>query len=37
MSLKKEEFYTPEDFLIGRRINIFGRECMIYDVDAQTR
>lgn len=37
MSLKKEEYYTPEDLLIGNRINIFGRDCMIYDVDAATR
>lgn len=37
MSLKKEEYYTPEDLVIGARINIFGRECMIYDVDAATR
>jgi len=37
MSLKKEEFYTPEDLLIGNRVTIFGRECMIYDVDATTK
>jgi hypothetical protein len=37
MSLKKEEFYTPEDLLIGNRVNIFGRECLIYDVDATTK
>lgn len=37
MSLKKEEFYTPEDLLIGNRVNIFGRECLIYDVDAATK
>lgn len=37
MSLKKEEYYTPEDLLIGRKINIFGRECMIYDCDDATR
>lgn len=37
MSLKKEEYYSPEDLLIGNRINIFGRECMIYDCDDATR
>jgi hypothetical protein len=33
MSLKKEEYYSPEDLLIGTRINIFGREVLIYDCD----
>lgn len=37
MSLKKEEYYTPEDLLIGRRLNIFGRDCMVYDCDAATK
>lgn len=37
MSLKKEEYYGPEDLTIGARINIFGRDCMIYDCDAATR
>lgn len=37
MSLKKEEYYAPEDLLIGNRVNIFGRDCMIYDCDAATR
>lgn len=37
MSLKKEEFYGPEDFLIGNRVNVFGRDCLIYDCDAATR
>lgn len=36
MSLKKEEFYGPEDLLIGQRMNIFGRDCLIYDADAYT-
>lgn len=37
MSLKKEEFYTPTDLLIGVKVNIYGRSCLIYDVDDQTR
>jgi hypothetical protein len=37
MSLKKEEFYTPEDLLIGKRCNIFGRDCLIYDCDDFTK
>lgn len=37
MSLRKEEFYGPTDLLIGQRITIYGRDCLIYDVDAFTR
>ena len=37
MSLKKEEYYQPEELLIGQRINVFGRDCFIYDCDAATR
>lgn len=33
MSLKKEEFYQPEDLICGRTVNIFGRECLIFDCD----
>ena len=37
MSLKKEEFYCPEDFASGETINVFGRECQIYDADDFTK
>jgi hypothetical protein len=37
MSLKKEEYYGPEDLTIGARLNVFGRDCMVYDCDAATR
>jgi hypothetical protein len=37
MSLKKEEYYGPEDFFIGNRVTIFGRDCLIHDCDAATR
>ena len=36
MSLKKEEYYTPEDLVIGNRVSIFGRDCLIYDADEFT-
>jgi len=37
MSLKTEEFYGPTDLVCGSRINVYGRECLIYDCDAFTR
>ena len=37
MSLKKEEYYGPEDLLTGKRISIFGRDCLIYDADEFTK
>lgn len=37
MSLKKEEYYGPEDLLTGKRVNIFGRDCLIYDADEFTK
>lgn len=36
MSLKKEEFYQPEDLICGRTVNIFGREMLIFDCDEYT-
>lgn len=37
MSLKKEEYYTPNDFSIGAHINVFGRDCVVYDADDFTK
>lgn len=37
MSLKKEEYYTPEDLLVGKRVVIFGRNCLVYDCDDFTK
>jgi hypothetical protein len=37
MSLKQENHYVAEDLIVGQKINIFGRECTIYDCDAFTR
>ena len=36
MSLKEENFYGPADLICGNRINIYGRDCLIYDCDAAT-
>lgn len=37
MSLKKEEFYGPEDLVIGKRVLVFGRDCLVYDCDDFTK
>jgi hypothetical protein len=37
MSLRKEEYYQPTDLLIGTKITIYGRECLVHDCDAFTR
>lgn len=37
MSLKKEEYYEPQDMVIGNKVNIFGRECLIFDCDEYTK
>lgn len=37
MNLTKEEYYQPEDFDIGDHINIYGRDCVIFDCDDFTR
>lgn len=35
--MREEDFYKPEDFHVGMRITIYGRDCLIYDCDAFTR
>lgn len=37
MSLTKEDYYSPEDFSIGAHINVFGRDCVVYDCDMFTK
>jgi hypothetical protein len=36
MSLKEEQFYTPADLICGKKVTVYGRECLIYDCDAFT-
>jgi hypothetical protein len=37
MSLKEEEFYGPTDLVCGKTIQVWHRECLIYDCDAFTK
>jgi hypothetical protein len=37
MSLKKEDYYLPQDIVVGKTVTIYGRECLIYDCDDATR
>ncbi len=37
MSLKEEEFYGPADLVCGKKVEVYNRECLIYDCDAFTR
>lgn len=35
--MKKDEFYTPEDLVLGNYINIYNRPCLITDCDDFTK
>ena len=37
MSLKREEYYCPEDFATGECINVHGRQCKVIDADDFTK
>jgi EF-hand domain-containing protein 1 len=37
MSLRSEEYYVPQDLLIGSTINVYGRDMQIVDCDEYTR
>jgi hypothetical protein len=37
LSLVKEQYYEPQDIKIGEHINVFGRDCVIYDCDSFTK
>jgi hypothetical protein len=37
LSLRKEEFYMPEDIVVGRSFVIYGRDCLVLDCDDFTK
>ena len=37
MSLKTEEYYGPSDLICGKRVHVYGRECLLYDCDPFTK
>ena len=37
MSLKTEEYYGPSDLICGKKVNVYGRECLLYDCDPFTK
>jgi hypothetical protein len=37
MSEVPEQYYSPEDFYIGAHINMYGRDCVVYDCDDFTK
>jgi len=37
MSLKDDTFYGPSDLFCGSKVNVYGRECLIYDCDDFTK
>mmetsp|Transcript_8398 Transcript_8398/g.16724 ORF Transcript_8398/g.16724 Transcript_8398/m.16724 type:complete len:611 (-) Transcript_8398:7795-9627(-) len=37
LSLRKEDYYQPEDLLLRSTIKVYGRDILIYDCDAFTK
>ena len=37
MTLKKEDYFKPEDLICGRYVTLYSRECLIYDCDDMTK
>ncbi len=35
--MKEEEFYGPADLICGKKVEIYGRECLIFDCDQFTK
>ena len=37
MKMKKDEFYEPNDLILGNQVKIFGRDCLMFDCDSFTK
>jgi len=37
MKMKKDEYYAPEDLVLGNSVKIFSRNCLIFDCDDFTK
>jgi hypothetical protein len=37
MTLKKEEFFSPADLVVGRYVTLYSRDCLIYDCNDFTK
>ncbi len=37
MKMKKDEYYTPEDLVLGKQVRIFERDCLVFDCDESTK
>lgn len=37
LNMKKDEYYTPKDLVLGNYINVYNRSCLITDCDEFTR
>lgn len=37
MKMKKDDFYEPSDLVLGTKITIFSRPCLIFDCDDFTK
>lgn len=37
MTLQKQDFYTPKDLICGQHVQVFNRDCIIFDCDPFTK
>lgn len=37
MSLKREDYYTPNDLMSGNQIHVYGKQLVIVDCDIFTK